>query len=81
MKNTKKFLSIMIVAIMTFCLNMFSVSADDTYTITVTNSSTTVSINGKTYTAYKVFSVTYDADEGAYTYSNESTCVDLAYSG
>lgn len=81
MKNTKKFLSIIIVAIMTFCLNMFSVSADDTYTITVDNPSTTVSINGKTYTAYKVFSVTYDAHEGAYTYSTDSTCVDLAYSG
>ncbi len=74
MKTTKRFLSIMLIAIMTFCLSAFNVSAvDETYSITVDNNNSAVSINGKTFNAYKVFSLTYSGD--AYTYSTDSTCL------
>ena len=57
MKNIKRFMSIITAAVMVFCLNAFTVSAE-TFSITVNNTNTdSVSINGKTFTAYKVFSV------------------------
>ena len=40
-----------------------------TYSITVTNSDTAMSINGKTYTAYKLFDVTYSGNNYAYSIS------------
>lgn len=78
MKNTKRFLGIVIIAIMTFCLSAFTVSADG-YSITVTNENTAVSIDGIEYKAYKVFNVTYDLDAEAYTYSTDNTCLSTNY--
>ena len=50
MKNIKRFMSIITVAVMVFCLNAFTVSAE-TFSITVNNTNTdSVSINGKTFT-------------------------------
>ena len=52
----------------------------DSYSITVTNSSTTVSIDGKTFTAYKLFDVTYTgsgaSDAHAYYMSTSSPFYD-----
>lgn len=75
MKTTKRFLSIMIIAIMTFCLSTFNftVSADETYSITVENITQGISIDDQTFNAYKVFAVTYDGD--AYTYSLDNECL------
>lgn len=78
MKNTKRLLSIIIIAVMTLCLSAFTVSADD-FSITVTNSNNAVSIDGVEYKAYKIFSVTYDLDAGAYTYSIDDTCLSTNY--
>lgn len=72
MKTTKRFLSVMLIALMTFCLSAFTVSADS-FSITVSNDNPAVSIDGQTFNAYKVFAVTYDGD--AYTYSLDGTCL------
>lgn len=80
MKNIKRFMSIITVAVMVFCLNAFTVSAE-TFSITVNNTNTdSVSINGKTFTAYKVFSVLYNEGADAYTYSADTTCISSDYS-
>lgn len=79
MKKTKRFLSIILIAVMTFCISSFTVSADDTGTITVNNTNSAVSIDGITYTAYKVFCVTYDENKTAYTYSTDNTCLSTNY--
>ncbi|MGN1481854.1 SpaA isopeptide-forming pilin-related protein [Porcipelethomonas sp.] len=78
MKKTRRFLSIMLIAVMTFCLSAFSASADD-FTITVTNENTAVSIDGIEYKAYKVFNVTFDLSADAYTYSTDNTCLSTNY--
>lgn len=56
---------------------------DPSYSIAVTNNSTTtgVSISGNTFTAYKLFSVSYSgsnpSDPHSYTY--DSSCLDVTY--
>lgn len=72
MKTTKRFLSIMLIAMMTFCLSAFTVSAEE-YSITVGNDTNGISIDGQTFNAYKVFAVTYDGD--AYTYGLDNECL------
>lgn len=82
MKKTGRFFSIIIsvMTFMTFCLSNFSASAaDNDYKITVKNTNTAVSISGKTFYAYKIFSLTYENE--CYTYSTDSTCIDRQYSG
>lgn len=74
MKKIKSLLSVAIITFMTLAICAFNVSAD-TFSITVENTNTSVSIDGQTYTAYKVFSVTYDLSENAYTYSTDSSCL------
>jgi len=44
-----------------------SVSADASHSITIHNTNTTISINGKTYSAYKLFDSTHSGDAYAYT--------------
>ncbi len=46
--------------------------AAETYTITVTNDNPAISIAGKTYTAYKLFDVTYSGTNYAYTINTGS---------
>jgi fimbrial isopeptide formation D2 family protein len=80
MKKMRRMMSIILISVITFCICSFSVSAE-AYTITVQNANTAVSIDGNEYTAYKIFSVTYDNVEEAYTYNTDATCLDLTYSG
>ena len=84
MKRLKRIMALVIA--MAMVLGMMSMSAfaeDPSYKITVTNDNTAMSINGKTYNAYKVFSLTLGnaaTDEetgettyGAYAYSIKNT--------
>ncbi len=52
-------------------------SAEDTYSITVSDSNANVTIAGQTYTAYKVFALSYSGsgDSMAYTYSLDDSCL------
>lgn len=47
--------------------------------ITIDNSNSDVSIDGTTYSAYKIFSLSYDTDKSAYTYSVDNTCLGVSY--
>lgn len=79
MKKTKQFLSVIIITLMMFTLGSFTVSADDTFTITVKNTNSAVSIDGVEYTAYKVFDVKYDQERTAYTYDVGDDCLSKNY--
>ena len=49
-----------------------SVSADASHSITITNTNPSISINGKTYSAYKLFDSTHSGDAYAYTMDKEN---------
>lgn len=80
MKNIKKIFSMLTITVMIFAFNcMAAFAAEGPYTITLTNSSSNVSIAGKTYTAYKVFNLSYNADKTAYTYLPGDDCLSQDY--
>ncbi len=74
MKKMKYILSFIISAIMVLSVSMMGASAES-YTITVKDTNETVSIEGVTYTAYKVFSVSYNSTATAFSYTTDSTCL------
>lgn len=69
MKCTRKLASLLLALVMVFALAV-TVAADDTGTTTTGNGTITVAnpVEGRTYTAYKVFDVTYDKN-GHYSYT------------
>lgn len=86
MKRIKKMMALALAMVMVLAMGVTVFAADDpAYSITIENTNTNSSINGKQYKAYKVFDLTLgDAtttDEGttygAYAYSIKST--DWAY--
>ena len=80
MKNIKKIFSMLTITVMIFAFNcMAAFAAEGPYTITLTNESSNVSIAGKTYTAYKVFNLSYNADKTAYTYLPGDDCLSQDY--
>lgn len=56
---------------------------DTDCSITIQNDNTNVSINGKTYDAYKIFSLSYNTgvDPKLYAYSVDDTCLSVTYNG
>lgn len=86
MKKMKKMMALVIAMVMVLGMSISVFAADDpAYSITIENTNTNSSINGKQYKAYKVFDLTLGnattTDEGttygAYAYSIKST--DWAY--
>lgn len=68
----KKLLAIVLSLLMVMSLAVPAM-ADDTYSITVTNpEGSNVSINGKTFSAYKIFDATYSDDAVSYTIDKDS---------
>lgn len=63
----KKIISVLLALVMTLALSVSALAAE-TGTITVDNP-----ISGQTYTAYKIFDVTYDTAKKAYSYTIDST--------
>lgn len=73
MKRMKKLVSLLLTAIMVFVMAA-PVFADESeaegrYSITINNTSETVSMEGNTYRAYKLFNVTYNEDRSSYAYT------------
>ncbi|MEA4954336.1 MAG: SpaH/EbpB family LPXTG-anchored major pilin [Pseudoflavonifractor sp.] len=83
MKTLKKSLYLLLVLTFMLALTIPAFAEDPTYSITVTNNPTTtgVSINGNTYSAYKLFSVIYDTGKTAYSYTADDSCLSVAYNG
>lgn len=66
MKYATKFASLLLALVMILALTVPAFGAEN-YSITVTNTNTAVSISGSTYSAYKIFDVTYSGTNFAYT--------------
>ncbi|MCQ2426106.1 MAG: pilin N-terminal domain-containing protein [Lachnospiraceae bacterium] len=73
MKSINRFAAILLAVIMTLALSVPAFAADaPTYSITVSNTSDYVSIEGNTYYAYKLFDVVYNETKTAYAYTIDS---------
>ena len=80
MKRTKTLLCILLAVVMTLALSTASFAAAQTYTITVNNSNDSISMVGNTYSAYKLFNVTYSDSKDAYAYTVTDDFADFEYS-
>lgn len=67
MKNLKKLIPLLLVLVMVLSMGIPVYAAENDGSITVTNATV-----GKTYDAYKVFDLTYDGDNVAYTYDGSN---------
>ena len=68
MKHVKKLASLLLALVMVCALAATAFAAGETGSITVDNP-----VAGQTYTAYKIFDVTYNSDQSAYSYTINST--------
>lgn len=86
MKRTKRIASVLLALVMALSLITTAFAAGD-YSITVKNPNQNISIDGKIYSAYKIFDATYDSsDHVAYTVDKDFaeftyTVGDQSYSG
>ncbi len=79
MKRTKTLLCLLLAVVMTLALSTASFAAAQT-TITVKNSNDSISMVGNTYSAYKLFNVTYSDSKDAYAYTVTDDFADFEYS-
>ena len=68
MKHVKKLASLLLALVMVCALATTAFAAGETGSITVDNP-----VAGQTYTAYKIFDVTYNSDKSAYSYTIDSS--------
>ena len=68
MKTAKKFASLLLVMVMVFAMATTAFAAEDKGTIIVDNP-----VANQTYTAYKIFDVTYDSTKTNYSYTIKTT--------
>ena len=68
MKHVKKLASLLLALVMVCALATTAFAAGETGSITVDNP-----VADTTYTAYKIFDVTYNSDQSAYSYTIDST--------
>lgn len=78
MKQMKKLTSLLLALIMAFAMTTTALAAES-YSITVKNGNTAVSINGNTYSAYKLFDVTYNEGKTSYAYTISEEFKDFTY--
>lgn len=74
----KKLASILLVVAMLFTMASPVMAAND-YSITVSNANDVVSIDGNTYSAYKVFHATYNTETKTIAYSYTDDCIPVSY--
>ena len=72
MKTMRKLFTVLLAMVMTLALAVPAFAAEPTGSITITNPQ-----EGRVYTAYKIFDVTYTADQKNYSYTISNT--DAAY--
>ena len=87
MKRVRSILALTLALVLVLAMSTAAFAAPETYSITVNNGNSAISINGNTYKAYKILDATYD-NEGhvSYTVSTEFagftyTVGGTAYSG
>lgn len=79
MKTAKKVFAALVALVMVLAMGTFTALAASDYSITITNTSNTVSIVDNTYSAYKIFDVTYNETTGAYSYTADSDFTGFTY--
>ena len=86
MKHLKSMLALLLVFVMTLAMGSTTFAAAQTYSITVNNTKDSISMVGNTYSAYKLFDVTYsDAnsdgtnDRYSYTVASEFDAFEYSY--
>lgn len=67
----KRALTILLALVLTLAMAVPAMAAGADYSITVKNPNKNITINGNTYSAYKVFDATYSNENVSYTVSNE----------
>lgn len=72
MKTGKRIASVVLMIMMLVTMALPALGADPTYTITINGA-----IEGETYTAYKIFDVTYSGDNYAYTIHKTNAFYDV----
>jgi len=72
MKTLRKMMALVIAMVMVLAMGVTVFAADTPHTITITNTNNAISIDGKTYNAYKVFDSTHSGDAYAYYLSKTS---------
>ena len=66
-------MALMLALVMCLAMGVTAFAADDpTYSITINNTNSNITIAGKTYTAYKLFDATYSGDAVSYTIDKDS---------
>jgi len=76
-KRLKRLSALLLAMIMTAAMAT-AAFADEAYSITVTNTNSNVSIDGQTYSAYKLFNVDYSGNAVHYSY-DASNCLNVSY--
>lgn len=84
MKIWKRIASLVLALTLVAALGMTALADNDAattpaYSITVTNTNDNVSISGKTYSAYKLFDVSYNLGNSSYVYSVADAFKDFTY--
>lgn len=84
MKIWKRIASLVLALTLVAALGMTALADNDAattpaYSITVTNTNDNVSISGKTYSAYKLFDVSYNLGNSSYVYSVADAFKDFRY--
>ncbi len=76
MKNKKLLITLITILTVVFMMtaNLFAAGEGS---ITITNTNTAVSISGNTFSAYKIFDVTYNTDKTSYVYTVDPTFAGL----
>lgn len=73
MKQLKKAVALVLAMVMVLAMGSLTAFAEGpTHSITITNTNSNISINGRTYSAYKLFDSTHNGDAYAYTMSTSS---------
>ena len=72
MKQLKKVMALILAMVMVLAMGSLTAFAESKLSITITNTNESISIDGKTYNAYKLFDSTHIGDAYAYTMSTSS---------
>ena len=78
MKRVRSILALALALVLVLAMSTAAFAAPETYSITVNNTNSAISINGNTYRAYKILDATYD-NEGHVSYTVNTEFANFTY--